>query len=150
MEFESVCAFGVVASLLAGRFSIDDRGDGVAEIHLNGDFGEVTAADIAAWSEFDGYLGRQSLPIPVGLKHASLMIGYVDGDADHVHAAQDSKTGEWLHFASGFPGVAKVNGADPARVESIQDLEQYLTENMQAVMLCWLKHTKPPEDGRIN
>lgn len=130
---KSSCVGGVVTTLLEGLFEIDDRGDGFAEIALKGDFGQITAEDAAAWAQWDAQVGRAALPPPVGFKMTSKVVGYVHGDEGRVQAAQDDQTGEWTRAESAFPGYAQLrdtgNRAARVRVESIQDLEQYLCAN---------------------
>lgn len=136
---EYIHSDGAVTSMLNGLFEINDRGDGYAEITLVGDFGEITAADVAAWAAWDAHVGRPCLPAPLGLKITRKVIGRVHGDEGRVQAAQDDETGEWTRTESAFPGYAQLidvgtgltahSSAPRVRVNSLQELKQYLEAN---------------------
>lgn len=136
--------YPIEALLLGGLFTIEDRGDGIAEIKLNGDFGEITAEDVAAWAELDGYLGRPEIPVPVGLKVTSMIVGFIHGDDDRILAAQDDQTGEWIRTESALPGYAHMTGAAArVRVESMHDLDRYLRNNRDLALRHWLESARP-------
>jgi hypothetical protein len=139
---ESDCVGGVVTPLLNGLFEVDDRGDGIAEIRLRGDFGEITAQDVEAFAAWDARVGRPVLPVPIGFKITSLVVGYVHGEF-----ASDGRdeSDHWVRTVSAFPGLADITGAQQERVASLQDLEQYIRANRDAAFRLWLEYSRPTD-----
>lgn len=135
---ESSCVGGVVTKLRNGLFEIDDRGDSVAEIHLNGDFGEISADDISAWSEWDFQLGRTPIEIPVGFKVTSIIIGFVNGLTE---SPMDEDGNCTISVVSAFPGWVSISGVPQERVESLLELERYLEANINATFKILMDHS---------
>lgn len=148
---DSLCVGGVVTALLEGIFEIDDRGDGYAEITLKGEFGETTAT----WREWDAQAGELGAPTPMGIQVTRKVIGRVHGDEGRVQAAHDAETGDWTRAESAFPGHVQLldvgtcstaySSAPRVRVNSLQELEQYLDAN-RTLALQHLPAADRPED----
>ena len=136
---ESSCVSGVVTRLRNGMFEIDDRGDAIAEIHLNGDFGEISQEDISAWAEWDRQLKREPIHIPVGFKMSSMIIGWVHG---LINPPMDDKGNYIGPEVSAFPGLVRISGAPQVRVESLGELELYLEANINVAFDLLIKHSR--------
>lgn len=136
---ESSCVGGVVTKLRDGMFEIDDRGDAIAEIQLNGNFGEISEEDISVWAEWDRKHKREPIHIPVGFKMTGMIIGFVHGltvqpmDDDGHYIGPD--------VVSAFPGLASISGAPQERVESLRELELYLETNINVAFDLLNKHS---------
>lgn len=122
----------VATAMLNGLFEVKDRGDGIADITLIGDFGEITAACNEAAAEWDACLGRPALPLPVGFKIERSRVGSVHADHERVLPCQD-ESGHWVRLASALPGLARIRGAKAIRVESQHELEKCIAENKEMV-----------------
>lgn len=135
----STCVGGVVTKLRDGMFEIDDRGDAIAEIQLNGDFGEISQEDISVWAEWDRQLKREPILIPVGFKMTGMIIGWVHG---FTMPPMDDNGNYIGPVVSAFPGLVSISGALQERVESLRELELYLEANINVAFDLLIKHSR--------
>lgn len=135
---DSMCVDGVVSRLRNGLFWIDDRGDSVAEIHVTGDFGELSEQDAAVWAEWDRQLGRSAIEYPIGFKSTSMIIGFVNGLVAAPMDEQGNYTGA---HTSAFPGWASIKGVPQQQVATLLELEQYLESNIRYVFNLLIQYS---------